>query len=162
MIRRADKVVAVSAVLALATGLTGCGVDDDNPIADGGAATTTEETMTGETTTSSARTQYFAGADHVGEKVTITVPVVQDLTEGSVVLDAEAYGDDSLLVLFKGGEREFAEGQSVTATGTVRQFSYDDYADDYGLAESALFDVYADEEFLAADDVTAESATPSS
>lgn len=71
------------------------------------------------------------------------------LTDESVVLDAGAYGDDSLLVLFKGDQPEFTEGQSLTVTGTVRQFSYDDYADDYGLAESALFEVYANEEFLA-------------
>lgn len=70
------------------------------------------------------------------------------LPDESVVLDAGAYGDDSLLVLFKGDQPEFTEVQSLTVTGTVRQFSYDDYADDYGLAESALSEVYANEEIV--------------
>ncbi|WP_158853446.1 hypothetical protein [Saccharothrix deserti] len=166
MSRRTGRGLAVGAALALAIGLTGCGADDDNPAADGGVFTTPTEapTTTTEppTTTTAAETQYFANSDHVGEQVAVTAPVDTDLTEGAVVLDAGAYGDDSLLVLFKGGEREFAEGQSVTVIGTVRQFSYDDYADDYGLVESALFDVYANEEFLVADSLVAESPAPTS
>ncbi|ONI92726.1 hypothetical protein ALI22I_02220 [Saccharothrix sp. ALI-22-I] len=123
---------------------------------------TTTTTDMAETTTTAAETAYFGNAEHVGEKVTITAVVDTDLTDESVVLDAGAYGDDSLLVLFKGDQPEFTEGQSLTVTGTVRQFSYDDYADDYGLAESALFEVYANEEFLAAEEIVAGSPAPTS
>jgi hypothetical protein len=162
MFRLAERVFVVGAVLALGAGLAGCGADDDNPIADDGAMTTTTEATTTETTTTAAETQYFAGPEHVGEQITITAPVRDDLTDESVVLDAGAYGDDSLLVLFKGDKQEFTEGQSLTVTGTIRQFSYDDYADDYGLVESALFEVYANEEFLAAETLVAESPAPTS
>jgi hypothetical protein len=157
MFRRTESLVAASAALVLATGVVGCGADDDNPIADNGPTTTTVET-----TTTPAETQYFAGPEHVGKQVTVTAVVQNDLTAESVVLDAAAYGDDSLLVLSKGDRQELAEGQTVTVTGTVRQFSYDDYADEYGLAEAALFDAYANEEFLAADTIVAESPAPTS
>ena len=158
VIRRTERLLAVSAAPTLAAATTGCGADDDNPIADGSAMTTTAAP----TITTSAESQYFADGDHVGEQVDITAPVDADLTDGSVVLDAGAYGDESLLVLFKGGEQEFAEGQTVTVISTVRQFFYDDYADDYGLLGPALFDAHADEEFLAAESVVAGSSTPSS
>ncbi|WP_158853413.1 hypothetical protein [Saccharothrix deserti] len=161
MSRRTERLLAASAALALATGLTGCGAADDNPAADN-APTTTTTTVETTTTTAPAETQYFAGAEHVGEQVTITAAVQNDLTAESVVLDAAAYGDDSLLVLSKGDQQEFTEGQAVTVNGTVRQFSYDDYADEYGLVEAALFDAYANEEFLAAETIVAESPAPTS
>lgn len=81
--------------------------------------------------------------------------VETDLTDESVVLNADDYGDESLLVLYRSGEREFDQGDVVTAEGTVRRFSYDDMAEEYGLAESAMYEVFADEEFLAADRLSA-------
>lgn len=146
--------IVAAAVLGLGSGvLAGCGEDDSaNDVIPG----------TTETTTTPGQPQYFANADHVGKKVTITAPVENDLTDESVILDAGPYGDDSLLVLFKGNQPEFAEGQTMTVTGTVRQFSYDDYVEQYGLGEAALFDAYANEEFLEAESMSTSSPAPTS
>ena len=86
----------------------------------------------------------------------MTAAVETDLTDQSVVLNAADHGDDDLLVLFKAEQPEFTEGDSVTVTGTVRHFSYDDYSDEYGLGEAALYEVFADEAFLMADTVRVE------
>jgi hypothetical protein len=159
MTTRKNRLLAAGAVLGLTFWLTACG--DDDTVDDGkiGDVTTTTTTAT---TTTGAEPQYFAGSEHIGETVTVTAPVQDDLTGESVVLDASAYGDDSLLVLSKGEQQEYTEGQVLTVTGTVRQFSYDDYAEEYGLAESALFELYADEEFLTAESITVESPSPTS
>lgn len=156
MISTRNRLIAAAAVLGLGSGvLAGCGNDDTpNDVIPGTTQTTT--------TTTPDQPQYFANADHVGKKVTITAPVENDLTDESVILDAGPYGDDSLLVLFKGDQPEFREGQTMTVTGTVRQFSYDDYAERYGLAEAALFDAYANEEFLEAESMSTSSPAPTS
>lgn len=152
-----NRLITAVAVLGLGSGvMAGCGDDDPvNDVVPGPTETTT-------TTTTPDQPQYFANADHVGQKVTITAPVENDLTDESVILDAAPYGDDSLLVLFKGDRPEFTEGRSVTVTGTVRQFSYDDYAKQYGLGEAALFDAYANEEFLEAESVSTSSPAATS
>lgn len=154
-----NRLIATAAVLGLGSGvLAGCGNDDTpNDVVPG-----TTETTTTTTTTTPGQPQYFANADHVGQKVTITAPVENDLTDESVILDAGPYGDDSLLVLFKGDQPEFAEGQKMIVTGTVRQFSYDDYVEQYGLGEAALFDAYANEEFLEAESMSTSSPAPTS
>ncbi|MCX2948871.1 hypothetical protein [Lentzea sp. NEAU-D7] len=152
-----NRLIAAAAVLGLGSGvLTGCGNDD--PVNDVVPGTTDMTT----TTTKPDQPQYFANADHVGKKATITAPVENDLTDESVILDAASYGDDSLLVLFKGDQPEFTEGRTMTVTGTVRQFSYDDYAERYGLGEAALFDAYANEEFLEAESMSTSSPAPTS
>lgn len=146
-----NYLIAAVAVLGLGSGvLTGCGKDDTPDVI--------PDTAT--TTTTPDQPQYFANADHVGKNVTITAAMEDDLTDESVVLDAGAYGNDSLLVLFNGEQPQFTEGRMATVSGTVRQFSYDDYAERYGLAEAALFEVYANEEFLEAESIMANGLAP--
>jgi hypothetical protein len=61
-------------------------------------------------------------------------------------------------------------GEKVTITAVVDTDLTDEsvvldagaYGDDYGLAESALFEVYANEEFLAAEEIVAGSPAPTS
>lgn len=52
----------------------------------------------------------------------------------------------------------------VQVTGTVRQFVYDDYVDEYGLDDTGVYDDYAEESFLETSkvDMTADSTPPSS
>lgn len=153
-----NRLVATAAAVVLGSGVVaGCGNDDTPDVGSGATGTTTTTTTT---TSDAEQPQYFDNADHVGEKVTVTAMVQNDLTDESVVLDADAYGDDSLLVLFEGNQPEFTEGRNVTVSGTVRQFSYDDYAERYGLGEAALFEAYADEEFLEAEAVTTSAPMP--
>lgn len=150
MVLHKARVLAIGGLLALGGPLAAC----DDGGTNGGNDTGTAPAVT--TTVASdppgEQPQYFGTQEHVGEQVTITVPVATNLTDGSLVLDARAYGDENLLVLFP-EDQQFAEGQNVTATGTVRQFSYDQYADQYGLGEATLFEIYANETFLAADTV---------
>jgi hypothetical protein len=91
---------------------------------------------------------YFSDGSHIGEQVTVNATVDLSLNERSLVLNADDYGDSSLLVILEQGTQNFAEGDRVTATGTVQKFSYERYSDKYGLVQSAIYDGYASEEFL--------------
>lgn len=156
------RLLAVAAAVGLALPLAACGDDDTPDLGTGGTPSPDLTTTQPDGSEQDDGTGYFADDSHIGEQVTVTAPVDQDLTDESVVLNAADQGDDSLLVLFKGEQPEFGEGETVTVTGTVQKFTYDTYSDEYGLAEAALFEVYADEEFLLADTVTRESTAPTS
>lgn len=95
---------------------------------------------------------YFTGDAHLGEQVTITATVIDEPAASAAVFNAAAYGDDSLLVLVPLEARSLldAEGE-ITVTGTVAKFSYEDYAERYGLVDAARYDVFEQEEFLLAD-----------
>jgi hypothetical protein len=103
---------------------------------------------------------YFAGGNHVGERVDITATVDVSLNKQALVLNAGDYGDNSLLVLLQQGSQNFAEGDAVTATGTVQKFSFEKYSDKYGLVQSAIYDGYASEEFLLSTNVEAVDHPP--
>ncbi|SDD35813.1 hypothetical protein [Actinokineospora iranica] len=165
--RRSLRLLATTIALGVAPLLAACGDDDTpDPGADVPGVPTTTTVQPGQSDGDDgqdAGAGYFADDKHVGRQVTVTAPVKQDLTDESVVLDASDQGDDTLLVLFKGEQADFGEGTTVTVTGTVQRFAYDKYSGEYGLAEAALFETYADEEFLLADTITRPgAATPTS
>lgn len=148
LFRRAGVTVTAAAA---AVALSSACADEPDDVLDPG------ETEPAETTeTTEEQEQYFADSEYIGESVTVTAAVETDLTDESVILNAGDYGDESLLVLFKSDQPEFAVGDTVTASGTVQHFSYDEYSEEYGLGESTLYEVYADEQFLLADSVNVE------
>ncbi|MFC4852781.1 hypothetical protein [Actinophytocola glycyrrhizae] len=143
---------AATVTVALATMAVSACADES----DGGAVDNEETTKTTAETTA-PQEKYFADSEYVGETVTVTAAVETDLTDESVVLNANDYGDESLLVLYRSDQPAFEQGDVVTAEGTVRRFSYDEMSETYGLAESAMYEVFADEAFLMADSLSVDS-----
>lgn len=91
---------------------------------------------------------YFANGDHLGEEVSVTAAVDVPLNERALVLNAGEYGDNSLLVLLNQKAPNFQEGDIVTATGTVENFTYEQFSEKYNLVQAAIYDGYTNEEFL--------------
>ncbi len=144
--------VGVAAALAAATlpfSIAACGDDD----------TAGPETGIDVQDITEDDDQYFADDRFVGDRVTISAEVEEVLTPQSFRLDGGDWGDESLLVVSAAQAPDLQEDDVVQVTGTVRQFIYDDYADEYGLAEDDVYDPYAGEEFIEAStvDMTAES-----
>lgn len=147
------KVIAALAAAVLPLSLTACGDDDT-----AGPETGTDvEDITEDD-------QYFDGDQFVGEEVTVSAEVEEVLNQQSFVLDGGGWGDESLLVV-SADTMKLQEDDVVQVTGTVREFTYDDYADEYGLvADPGVYDDYSEEEFLEASsiDTTPESPAPTS
>jgi predicted small lipoprotein YifL len=150
---RLSLLTAATALAIAPWALAACGNEGDPlPPAENSAApspTTSpaDTTQAGEEGEQGAQ-NYFSDGSHMGEQVTVTATVDLPLNERSLVLNADDYGDSSLLVILEQGTQNFAEGDRVTATGTVKKFSYERYSDKYGLVQSAIYDGYASEEFL--------------
>lgn len=95
--------------------------------------------------------QYFADGDEfVGETVTVSAEVSEVLGSKSFVVNGDDWGDDSLLVLSAEEATSLQEDDVVRVTGTVREFTYDTYANDYGLVDPGLYEVYGTEKFIEA------------
>ncbi|NUT51481.1 MAG: hypothetical protein HOV94_29905 [Saccharothrix sp.] len=141
---RALLVVGALAALPLAT--TACG---DNGTAAPG------------TTTEAADDDYFASKEFLGREVTVSAVVTAVLGDKSFVLDGSEYGDESLLVLSadEASGMDLQEGDAVQVTGTVEDFAYANYRDEYGLIDDGVYTTYGDEEFLAARSVEANVPT---
>lgn len=163
------SLLTAAAVLAIAPwSLVACGDEGDplppaeNPAAPSPTAPPAETTQAGEQGEqgSQGAQNYFSDGSHMGEQVTVTATVDLPLNEHSLVLNADDYGDSSLLVILQQGTQNFAEGDRVTATGTVKKFSYERYSDKYGLVQSAIYDGYASEEFLLGTSVKAAENAP--
>lgn len=143
------KATAVLAAAVLPLSLTACGDDDETAGPESG---TDVEDITED--------QYFTDDQFVGEEVTVSAEVEEVLNEQSFVLDGGDWGDESLLVVSADKAQSLQEDDVVQVTGTVREFVYDDYADEYGLvADPGVYDDYDEEEFLEA---TAVDTTPES
>ncbi|SFB43331.1 hypothetical protein SAMN05216266_11186 [Amycolatopsis marina] len=141
--------LAAAAVLVLGPWfLASC----DNGDGTGGGYGTGDTTDTAAETNSEPAPQdgqaYFANGDHLGEKVSVTAAVDVPLNERALVLNAGEYGDNSLLVLLDQKAPNFQEGDLVTATGTVENFTYEQFSEKYNLVQAAIYDGYTDEQFL--------------
>lgn len=150
---RAPQWIAAAAAVVLPFSVAACGSDDT-----AGPETGTDvEDITEDD-------QYFASDEFAGQTVTISAEVEDVLSPKSFVLNGDDWGDDSVLVLSAQEAQDLQEDDIVQVTGTVKSFTYDDYAGDYGLAEPGLYEAYGDEEFIEATkvDQTVDSATPTS
>lgn len=137
---------------ALPLSLAACGNDDDTAGQESGTAV---EDITEED-------QYFADDQYVGEQVTVSAEVEEVLSPQSFRLDGGDWGDESLLVVSAPRAKDLQDDDVVQVTGTVREFTYDDYANEYGLDDPGIYDEYDEEEFIEASkvDVTVDSTTP--
>ncbi|SFQ73073.1 hypothetical protein SAMN05421810_11537 [Amycolatopsis arida] len=127
---------AVLAALPLV--LAGCDEDSAGPETGADVEDVTED-------------DYFGTNEYVGETVTVSAAVTDVINPRAYVLGGQAYGDESLLVLYAEGNQDVREGTTVRATGTVRQFRHADYVEPYGLVDEGRVAGFADEEFLVAD-----------
>jgi hypothetical protein len=106
----------------------------------------------------------FKVDEYKGQTVTVSAEIEDMLSPKSFVLSGGQQGDDRLLVLTE-QPTDLDEGEVVQVTGTVETFTYDHFADRYGLTEPAVYQPYGDEEFIAASKVdksvdTQSPATP--
>lgn len=115
-----------------------------------------------------AQLEYFGSDQFVGDEVSVSSVVTRVLGEKSLVLDGSEYGDESLLVLSPDGLGEVEEGDIVNVSGYVEQFVQANYAEEYGVSDEGVYDLYVDEEFLFADHIwkgtfdSSSAPTPSS
>lgn len=153
--------LTAAAVLAIAPwSLAACGNEGDPvPPAKNSAPATPPTTQSDEQDVRGAQ-DYFADDSHRGEQVSVNASVDLNLNKHALVLHADDYGDDSLLVILEQETQNFSEGDVVTVTGTVKKFSYERYRDKYGLVQSAIYDGYANEQFLLGKSVTAAENAP--
>jgi hypothetical protein len=146
------RVAAAFAAAALPFSIVACG-DDDGDTAGPEAGTDVEDIIEDD--------QYFADDQFVGEQVTVSAEVEEVLTPQSFRLDGGDWGDESLLVVSAEQATDVQEDDVVQVTGTVRQFAYDDYANEYGLTDPGVYDPYVEEEFIEASTVEMTSASDS-
>ena len=137
--RRGRALLVVGALAAVPFATTACG----------------DETAAPETTTEATQDDYFASKEFLGREVTVSAAVTAVLGDKSFVLDGSEYGDESLLVLSADEAKgmDLQEGDVVRVTGTVEDFAYANYRDQYGLIDDGVYTTYGDEEFLAARNV---------
>lgn len=135
----------VAGVLALLP-FTVAGCADDDPSGDGAAQRTTA-------VKDEAQLEYFGSDRFVGDEVVVSSVVTRVLGGKSLVLDGSEYGDESLLVLSPDGIGDVKEGDIVNVSGYVEQFTQANYAEEYGVFDEGVYDLYVDEEFLRADHI---------
>ncbi len=133
---------AVAVALAAALPLTGC-TADDGPDSD----------APGTRGTGRRGRLYFADDAFVGETVTVRAEVRDVMTPNSFTINGEDWGDESVLVLSEQDLTDVEEGEFVSVTGVVRDFAFEEYADNYGLLDEGLYDPYGDEEVIEASEV---------
>ncbi|SFP03391.1 hypothetical protein SAMN05421810_101754 [Amycolatopsis arida] len=151
--------LAAASALVLTAALASCGNGDDAAGPEPAPETTTTTQATEPSPDQDGQDYFADGEGHLGEQVTITATVDQELNDRALVLDAGDHGDNDLLVLFEQAPaQDYAEGDSVTVTGTVERFDYERYSDKYGLVEAGIYDAYANEKFL--DSATVSEASP--
>lgn len=98
--------------------------------------------------------KFFQSGKYVGRTVTVSADVKNVHTPTSFELDTAQWGDDSLLVVSGSPQRELSANDTVKVTGTVREFNYDQYVTEYGLAQDeTLYEPYDNEQFLVARNV---------
>jgi hypothetical protein len=133
---RRDSLVAITALVTLIAPVAGC----DRAPAD--------EKPADVPPTSNA---YFADTAFVGRTVAINAPVVRVITERSFEVNAQGFGDDSLLVITPRGLAVTA-GERLRLRGNVEVFYYATYSREYRLAPAEEYTKFVGEEFLAAAD----------
>lgn len=139
-VRPARMAIAAGAVVLLPFTTAACDIDGN---AGSGGGLAAEQIV--------ATKPYFAGEEFLGKTITLDdVTVIDVLTPRSFVIDAGAWGDDSVLMLFVRDVDEVQEGSIIQITGTVKRFTYGGYAGQYDLAEAEAYESYAEEEFLVA------------
>lgn len=146
-IRRRVQAGALGGLAALA--LTACGTTGSEKGAD------VEDVVEEDTPA------YFADNQYVGKKVTLSAEIGEVIGPTSFTLEAENFGDDSLLVV-SAKNTTLSEDETVKVTGVVRTFEYADYVDEYDLEnDAALYEPFVGEEFLVAKsiDVTPDTSS---
>ncbi|NUT51477.1 MAG: hypothetical protein HOV94_29885 [Saccharothrix sp.] len=145
--RLGRAVVAVAGVLA-ALPITAAGCAGDGSYGEDTAQPTTA-------VEDDAQLEYFGSDQFVGDEVVVSSVVTRVLGEKSLVLDGSEYGDESLLVLSPDGLGQVQEGDIVNVSGYVEQFVQANRAEEYGVFDEGVYDLYVDEEFLLADHIWA-------
>ncbi|WP_141982628.1 hypothetical protein [Saccharothrix saharensis] len=100
-----------------------------------------------------AQHEYFGSDRFLGDEVVVSSVVTRVLGGKSFALDGSEYGDESLLVLTPDGIGDVEEGDVVNVSGYVERFVQADHAEEHGVFDEGVHDVYADEEFLRADHI---------
>lgn len=96
-------------------------------------------------------TQAEISAADIGSQVTVSADVETVRSPTSFVL--EAPDADGLLVL-AAKKPSVKEGALIQVTGTVREFAFDEFADEYGLEDGEVYQPYATEAFIEATKVS--------
>lgn len=151
----------LTGLLAAVCLLGACGNDEEEVVVPGPGLTTTDVIPDVELSDN-----YFSDPSFIGQTVTVQGTVTRLIGPSSFVLDGMRYGKDSILVIAT-PPMDVEVGQSVDATGVVRQFGYDIYADEYELGETDLYNDYGAEQILvvggssASPDASARTVSPS-
>ncbi|NYH52500.1 hypothetical protein HNR06_002089 [Nocardiopsis arvandica] len=100
------------------------------------------------------------GAAEVGSTVTVSAEITEVLSNQSFRLEgASDWGENPLLVVSAQENMNVSQGDVVSVTGTVREFDYATYSEDYELGDEGLYEEFDGEQFIVADDVS-QNATP--
>jgi hypothetical protein len=93
---------------------------------------------------------YFGDDEFLGESVTVSAEVTDIVSGKAFEIGGAEFGDESLLVVHDTAVPNLEVGTAVQASGTVRQFRYDEFVGSYDLGDPLLYEPYGEEEFLLA------------
>lgn len=96
-------------------------------------------------------TGYFGDRAFVGRTVAINAEVTRKLTPQAYVVEAEDFGDGSLLVVTPPG-LGVKVGERLRVAGNVEVFDYPLYSDEFQLGPPEPYAEFVGEEFLVAAD----------
>lgn len=143
--KHAPKLMAAVAAAALPLSLAACDTEGSEQGAD--VEDVTEE-------------QFFANDQFVGETVTVSAEIDEVLTPTSFQLDAQEWGDDSLLVVSANKKADLAEGDVVKVKGTVREFQFNQFENEFGLTDRGRYEPFDNEQFLVASNMNQNAQQP--
>ncbi|GAB2504596.1 hypothetical protein [Nocardiopsis aegyptia] len=91
-----------------------------------------------------------------GSTVTVSAEVEEVLSDESFQLEgSNDWGDDEpLLVVSAPEDADVSEGDAVSVTGTVRDFDYATWSEDYELSDEARYEEFDGRQFIVADEVS--------
>ncbi|WP_159942921.1 MULTISPECIES: hypothetical protein [unclassified Nocardiopsis] len=90
----------------------------------------------------------------VGHRVTVSSQVTEVLSDQAFAMegDDDPAQDEPLLVV-TADPTDVSEGDTVTVTGTIQEFDYRSYLEDYALEDEGLYQDFEGDQFIVADEV---------
>ncbi|OOC55978.1 MULTISPECIES: hypothetical protein [Nocardiopsis] len=96
----------------------------------------------------------------LGSTVTVSSEVTEVLSNQSFRLEGTDDWENDPLLVVSARQADVAAGDVVEVTGTVEEFEYTTYSEDYSLAEEGDYEHFEEQRFIVADQVS-QVASPS-